>query len=74
MVVRMQTREEIHQEWINKNKESEVRQAKFRAKQRLEGLSDEEKTVLASLKQMADKVSVKTVGEMYSLLQTIEAD
>lgn len=68
------TREQITQDWVNRNKEAEVKQARLRAKEKLEGLSDEEKSVIASLKGLADKTSITVVGQMFNLLQTIEAD
>ena len=69
----MKTREEVHQDWINKNKIEEVKQAKLRAKDKLEKLDDKEKEVLTTLKNLGDKYSLQVVGQMLTLLNTIEA-
>ena len=70
----MKTREEITAEFINKNKQAEVRQAKLRAKDKLEGLEDSEKEVLTTLKKLGDKYSLQVVGQMLTLLNTIESN
>lgn len=70
----MKTPQEVTQEWINKNKEGEIKQAKVRALKRLKVLSPEEQKVLALIKQTADRVTMKTVKEMIVLLEVSDAE